>query len=69
MVVEIYHRRKVYRVWVEETDRKIEQKYKIKHVRADGPAVLNAMIDAVPCEFCSSLRINNICANKKCPGG
>ncbi len=66
IVIEFSHRRKIYRMWIEDTGRKVETPYQIKKLRKSTP-VLNAMIEGAPCKECRSLKVNGICMNKSCP--
>ncbi len=60
----IYHRRKVYRIHVEETGEKVTVPYKNKGRKAVVPS---AFIETGNCPHCDSLLINSICMNKSCP--
>lgn len=64
VTVEVYHRRKVYRIHVEQTGEKVNRPYRIKPKDIRVPT---SMLNTIPCSYCSSLTINSVCANKNCP--
>lgn len=61
--IEVYHRRKVYRIHVEETGLKVQTPYRNKRRSYSVPT---AFIKSAPCELCDSLLVNGICMNSKC---
>lgn len=63
LTVDVYHRRKVYRLHIEETGEKVQKKYK---ARARKAAISNALIDTEPCSECGSLIVNGLCMSKVC---
>lgn len=62
-VIEIYHRRKVYRLHVEITPLKITDPYIRKQPQG---AVPTGLIETKTCPTCKGLLVHNICMNKKC---
>lgn len=61
--IEFYHRRKVYRMNIQETGERYTMPYK---KRAKG--VPEGMLTTAPCPDCDSLLVNGVCMNSKCPG-
>lgn len=59
----VYHRRKVYKLHIEQTGERFTRPYKTKRKANLVPA---ALIDTTPCKQCESLLIAGICANKQC---
>ena len=62
--IDVYHRRKVYKLSITPTNEKIKTKYKI---RKDKKIIPNALINYKECEECESLLVNGICQNGNCP--
>lgn len=63
--IEIYHRRKVYRIHIEETGEKIKLSYNLKYGSEPIPIVL---LEQKECPHCESILIAGICMNTSCPG-
>jgi hypothetical protein len=62
--IDVYHRRKVYRVHIEETGERVTKPYRKKRQKHTIP---NAMLDTIECETCGSMRVNGVCMNRDCP--
>lgn len=65
LTIEFYHRRKVYKMHIEQTGERVTTPYKITRKKAQG--LPQAMLRSVACTECDSLKVNNICMNKACP--
>lgn len=65
MSFDVYHRRKLYRVWIEETGERLTTPYKRRSPLGPLPT---AMIDTRPCGDCTSLLVNGVCMNRACSG-
>lgn len=63
-VFEVYHRRKVYLVHVQKTDRKVETPYKRTTARRNK--ISPQMITSESCPDCKDLLINGLCMNRDC---
>jgi hypothetical protein len=64
VTIEVYHRRKVYKLSIVPTNEKITRKYK---PRKDKKIIPNALIESKPCKECDSLLVNGLCMNQQCP--
>jgi hypothetical protein len=62
--IEVYHRRKVYKINIEATGEKITKPYRRK--KQSSNALPNALIHTEPCGDCGSLIINGVCSNLRC---
>ena len=61
--VDIYHRRKVYRLHITQTGQKINKPYK---PRSKTNTIPKSMIKTKACTHCDSLLVNGVCMNKDC---
>lgn len=61
--IEVYHRRKVYKLHIEHTNQKVTKRYK---PRKDKKIVPNSLIESVECPECGSLIVNGLCMNRDC---
>lgn len=63
VTIDVHHRRKVYKIHVEETGEKVKTPYKRKSPKN---IIAPSMISSKACEKCDSLLINGVCMNKDC---
>lgn len=61
--IRVYHRRKVYKLTIQETGEHVTTPYKN---RGKSSRVPEALIDTKPCLKCDSLLVNGLCLNKSC---
>lgn len=62
-IFEVSHRRKIYRIHIEDTGRRITTPYTI---RMPKDIVPSAMIDTKPCPDCESMLVSGLCMNVDC---
>lgn len=60
---EIYHRRKVYKIHVEDTGRKVTTPYQRHKAPGVSPELL---ITTKACPKCDSMLVNGLCLNRSC---
>ncbi len=63
LVVDVYHRRKVYKLHIEPTDLRVTTPYKARKKQF----IPDALITSEPCKQCNSLLVSAICMNTQCP--
>lgn len=60
---DVHHRRKVYKIHVEETGEKVKTPYKRKSPKN---IIAPSMISSEVCDKCGSLLVASLCMNKEC---
>lgn len=63
-VIEVHHRRKIYKIHVEPTSMKVTEPYKPRALKGVVPT---GLIDTKPCKTCGNLLVNGVCMNRNCP--